>query len=73
MAAFQKCFHAVAVWAVGGTGIEFSGDVGYPINGDYGTDRFAIMEIHFDNPSQIKPQHPINVGLKLKEKQIIVI
>ena len=66
MSYLQKCFHAVAVWAVGGSGIDFKENVGYPINGDFGADRFALMEIHFDNPSEVKPVHIQKAGLKLK-------
>ena len=63
---FQKCLHSVAVWAVGGSGIDFKEDVGYPINGDYRADRYALMEVHFDNPSETKPIHFQKAGLKLK-------
>jgi len=42
-------------------------NVGYPINGDFGADRYALMEVHFDNPSEVKPAHVQKAGLKLKE------
>merc|ERR1712131_324388 len=64
---FMKCFHAVAVWAVGGTGLEMPENVGYPINGDDSADRWALMEVHFDNPSETVPEKlPIRAGLKMQ-------
>ena len=64
---FMKCFHAVAVWAVGGTGLEMPENVGYPINGDDSADRWALMEVHFDNPSEKVPEVlPIRAGLKMQ-------
>ena len=63
----MKCFHAVAVWAVGGTGLEMPENVGYPINGDDSADRWALMEVHFDNPSETVPEVlPIRAGLKVQ-------
>ena len=63
----MKCFHAVAVWAVGGTGLEMPDNVGYPINGDDTADRWALMEVHFDNPSETVPEKlPIRAGLKMQ-------
>ena len=37
------------VWIAGSPGFDFPPNVGHPVNGDYSTDRYALMEVHFDN------------------------
>ena len=62
---FEHCFHAVAVWAVGGTGLQMPENVGYPVGPAYDSS-WALMEIHFDNHHGTVPEKPIKAGLRLQ-------
>ena len=63
---FQKCFTGVMLWIAGAPGFEFPSNVGYPINGDFSTDRYALMEVHFDNFPQKAKSTPTRAGVTLK-------
>ena len=39
----------IVAWGIGAGPFTFPQNVGYPVGGDVGT-RFALMEIHYDNP-----------------------
>ena len=62
---FEKCFEAVAVWAVGGTGLQMPEHVGYPVGHHYG-ESWGLMEVHFDNNQGAFPEKPIRAGLRLQ-------
>ena len=62
---FEYCFHAVAVWAVGGTGLQMPENVGFNV-GRANEDNWALMEVHFDNHAGTVPDKPIRAGLRLK-------
>lgn len=63
---FQKCFTGAMLWIAGAPGFEFPSNVGYPINGAYSTDRYALMEVHFDNFPQKTKSTPTRAGVTLK-------
>jgi len=42
----------MAAWAIGGGPFIFPETIGYPIGGQNNT-RYAIMEVHYDNPDQL--------------------
>ena len=54
------------VWIAGSPGFDFPPNVGYPVNGDYSTDRYALMEVHFDNFPQKAKLTPTRAGVTLK-------
>ena len=54
------------VWIAGSPGFDFPPNVGYPVNGDYSTDRYALMEVHFDNFPQKAKMTPTRAGVTLK-------
>ncbi|CBY37655.1 unnamed protein product [Oikopleura dioica] len=59
----MKCFHAVAIAAVGSTSFDYPAEAGFPLGP--GEMQFAILEVHYDNPFGDSGVE-MNSGLKLK-------
>jgi hypothetical protein len=55
--AMSYCRKLSLVWAFGGPLVQdFPEDMGYPLGGGEDEFKYFILEIHYDNPMQIKSQ-----------------